>query len=91
MNRIGIRELRQNATVYLRCVERGEKVEITSRGRPVAMLVPIPDEGAVQRLEKLGCLSEADGDLLELGPPLPAASGVPEPSRDLEERRRHER
>jgi prevent-host-death family protein len=41
MNRIGVRELRQNASRYLARVEGGESLEITARGRPVAMLVPI--------------------------------------------------
>lgn len=41
MQRIGVRELRQHASRYLALVERGERVEVTDRGRPVAMLVPI--------------------------------------------------
>ncbi len=41
MDRIGVRELRQNASVYLRRVSQGERLEITDRGRPVAMLVPV--------------------------------------------------
>jgi prevent-host-death family protein len=41
MDRIGVRELRQNASLYLRRVSQGERLEITDRGRPVAMLVPV--------------------------------------------------
>jgi prevent-host-death family protein len=44
MERIGIRELRQNASRYLALVARGERVEITDRGRPVAILVPLRGE-----------------------------------------------
>lgn len=42
MLRIGVRELRQNASRYLALVAGGERVEVTDRGRPVALLVPLP-------------------------------------------------
>ena len=41
MHRIGVRELRQHASRYLALVARGELVQVTDRGRPVAMLVPL--------------------------------------------------
>ena len=41
MDRVGIRELWQNLTVYLRRVEQGETLEVTDRGRPVAVLGPL--------------------------------------------------
>ena len=41
MKRIGVRELRQQASRYLEEVAAGERIEITDRGRPVARLVPI--------------------------------------------------
>lgn len=41
MDQIGVRELRQNASRFLERVEAGESLEVTDRGRPVAMLVPI--------------------------------------------------
>jgi prevent-host-death family protein len=40
MERIGLRELRQNASQYIARVERGETVEVTLRGRLVARIVP---------------------------------------------------
>jgi len=40
MERIGVRELRQNASRYLARVATGETIEVTDRGRPVALLVP---------------------------------------------------
>jgi prevent-host-death family protein len=40
--RVGVRELRQNLSVYLRRVERGETLEVTERGRSVAVLAPVP-------------------------------------------------
>ncbi|MEA2704345.1 MAG: hypothetical protein QOD63_2290 [Actinomycetota bacterium] len=41
MDRIGVRELRQHASQYLARVARGETLEVTDRGRPVALLVPV--------------------------------------------------
>lgn len=40
MERIGVRELRQHASRYLERVKAGETVEVTDRGRLVALLVP---------------------------------------------------
>lgn len=39
MERIGVRELRQNASRYLALVKAGETVEVTERGELVALLV----------------------------------------------------
>jgi prevent-host-death family protein len=41
MQRIGVRELRQHASRYLALVARGDQIEVTDRGRPVARLVPV--------------------------------------------------
>lgn len=40
MERIGIRELRQNASRYLALVKAGHTVEVTERGELIALLVP---------------------------------------------------
>jgi prevent-host-death family protein len=45
MERVGVRELRQNLSVYLRRVRRGESLEVTERGEPVAVLQPTPSAG----------------------------------------------
>jgi prevent-host-death family protein len=91
MNSIGIRELRQNASRYLRQVERGETLEVTDRGRPVARLVPIPEESTFDRLVAEGRITPARGDLLDLGPPLEPKPGAPLPSEVLERMRADER
>lgn len=44
MQRIGLRELRQNASRYLAQVARGETVEVTQRGRLVARIVPAGED-----------------------------------------------
>jgi len=41
MERVGVRDLRQNASKVLDRVKAGEVVEVTERGVPVAMLVPV--------------------------------------------------
>lgn len=43
MESIGVRELRQQASRYLRRVEAGESFQITARGRPVAVLTSTMD------------------------------------------------
>ncbi len=66
---IGVRELRQNASVYLRRVQAGETIEITDRGVAVAILAPLPRP--LTRLEQLiaeGKATPATGDLLDLKP-----------------------
>ena len=42
MERIGVRELRQNASRYLARVKQGESIEVTERGVPIAVLSPVP-------------------------------------------------
>ena len=43
---VGIAELRQNLSRYLRRVENGERLLVTDRNRPVAELGPPPSVGA---------------------------------------------
>jgi len=40
--RVGVRELRQNLSVYLDLVKAGETFEVTEHGQPVAQLGPRP-------------------------------------------------
>jgi len=68
--RIGIRELRQHASIYVDLVEKGYTVDITNRGRLVAQLVPVrqPDSplerwiaaGVVERAEETGSVLDVD-------------------------------
>lgn len=90
MKKVGIRELRQHASVWLRQVQQGESFEVTDRGRPVALLVPVPQD-PLERLIAEGRARPATGDLLDLGPPLPPKPGLPLPSEVLEQMRADER
>ncbi len=68
--RVGVRELRQNLSVYLERVVAGEALRVTDRGRAVAMLVPLPQASTtVERLVAAGRATPAKGNLLALGPP----------------------
>ncbi len=90
MSSVGVRELRQRASELLRRVERGETIEITDRGRPVALLSPLPEGTPFERLRAAGEVDDATGELLEdLPRPLPS-HGPELPSTVLERLRRHE-
>lgn len=91
MKSIGVRELRQRASEYLRQVETGQSLEITARGRTVALLVPVRRTGHLDRLIAQGRLIPGHGDLLDLGPPLAPARGVPPPGQRLARARTNER
>ena len=59
--KIGIRELRQHASVYVDLAEKGYTVDITNRGRLVAKLVPAGDVGSpLERLIAAGILEPAE-------------------------------
>jgi prevent-host-death family protein len=91
MRAIGIRELRQHASRYLRAVEQGETIEVTDRGHPVARLVPIPRDAGLEALAVSGRLVLAEGDALDLGLPLRPVEGRALPSEVLEDFRADER
>jgi antitoxin (DNA-binding transcriptional repressor) of toxin-antitoxin stability system len=60
-NRIGIRELRQHASVYVDLAEKGYTVDITNRGRLVAQLVPVTEPGSpLERLIAAGIIEPAE-------------------------------
>lgn len=70
MSEVGIRALKQNASAVVAEAAAGETVTITDRGRPVALLTPIPSS----RLEALidsGRARPARRDISELSAPTP--------------------
>lgn len=64
---VGVAELRQNLSRYLRRVERGERLLVTDRNRPVAELGPPPSGAELDRLIVEGRVSR------------PLRRGLPEP------------
>ena len=77
-SRVGVRELRQNLSVYLDRVKRGEAFEVTEHGRPVAILGPtLPEQMSVlDRLIAEGRATPARYDHRNLTLP-PAIPGRP--------------
>ncbi len=89
MRRIGIRELRQNASRYIHLVKSGETIKVTERGIPVALLTPLPADRAKTPREQLiaeGKLIPGTQDWSTLAP-LPAMPGTKSSAEILEELR----
>ena len=91
MTSVGIRELRQRASEYLRRVAAGETIEVTDRGRPVALLTPIPEAPPLEQLRAAGDLDEATGTFDDLPEPLELDAGIETPSAVLARLRADER
>lgn len=74
--RIGIRELRQHASLYLRRVRAGETITLTDRGEPFAEIRPVtPATGVLDRLIAEGRARPPETDLAAfLAQPLPPSS-----------------
>jgi antitoxin (DNA-binding transcriptional repressor) of toxin-antitoxin stability system len=67
---VGVRELRQNLSVYLARIARGASFRVTDRGQEVAMLVPLPPgTSTVERLIASGRATRPTRDLRSLGLP----------------------
>lgn len=91
MTSVGVRELRQRASELLRRVQAGETIQVTDRGRPVAVLAPIPDGGPLERMRAAGELSPATLSIEDLPEPLLLTPGAMTPSQALAELRADER
>ncbi len=75
---VGVRELRQNLSVYLREVEAGHSYEVTARGRRVALLSPLREElDPWDRLVAEGKVTPAKRPTSTLPRPLPSRGGKP--------------
>ena len=90
MERVGIRELKQNASAVVRRVVSGETMEITDRGRPVARIVPLRFGSTADQLIAEGRMTPPPGRRVEYAP-LPPVPGRPLLSEALAELRRDER
>jgi antitoxin (DNA-binding transcriptional repressor) of toxin-antitoxin stability system len=85
MERVGVGELRRSARAILRRGAAVETVEVTDRGRPVAVLLKAMPSG-LARLEREGLLRRAKMDLLDLRP-VRLPPGAMSPSRVVSEGR----
>jgi prevent-host-death family protein len=78
MMSVGIRELRQNLSVYIRRVRRGEALQVTEHGEPVALLTPLPPtDDPLADLVAAGKLIPASRSFDELPPPIKLPPGSP--------------
>jgi prevent-host-death family protein len=91
MVQVGVRELRQAASELLRRVAQGETFEITDRGRPVAVLSPVPEGSPLERLRATGLAEPATEDFDDLPEPLFSPPGAETPSATLARLREDER
>lgn len=76
--RVGVRELRQNLSVYLDRVKAGETLEVTEHGQPVAQLGPRPPRSTsiIDQLIAEGRITPAKRSHKDLPPP-PKIPGRP--------------
>ena len=84
--RIGIRELRQHASIYVDLAEKGYTVDITNRGRLVAQLVPVREPGSpLERLIAAGIIEPAEegGGIGDIDPYPATPAGQPTASEIL--------
>jgi prevent-host-death family protein len=91
MGQVGIRELKQNASAVIDRVRHGEAVEVTDRGQPIALIVPLPRVGGLERLLAEGRAKAANGSLNDLPPPPRPTPGRQLPSQALAAMRAEER
>lgn len=61
---VGVRELKQNLSQYLDRAERGELVRVTERGRPKALLAPLPGAGRLGNGVEEGWITPGSGGTL---------------------------
>lgn len=86
---VGVRELRQNLSVYLRRIAQGETLRVTEHGHPVALLTPIPNSGepVLDELEAQGLLERPKVRRRPLPRPVPLEPGEPTLSEVLQHMR----
>ncbi|HET8777479.1 MAG TPA: type II toxin-antitoxin system prevent-host-death family antitoxin [Candidatus Limnocylindria bacterium] len=88
--RVGIRELRQNLSVYVRRVrEEGRAYEVTERGEAVARLTPLGDRptSVYEQMVADGRITPPTRAWSELPPPVELPPGGPSLSEILQEMR----
>jgi prevent-host-death family protein len=92
MERVGVRELRQNLSKYLTQVKGGETFLVTERGAEVARLLPSgPQDSPIARLVAERGATMPRRDLLELGAGSTRGPALGPPSGQVLEEMRQER
>lgn len=87
---VGIRALQQHASAVVARAAGGERIVVTDRGRPAALLIPIPGAG-LERLVTAGLARAARRPASEIAPPAAARPGDRPLSESLAQLRADER
>jgi prevent-host-death family protein len=58
---VGVRELKQRLSEYLDRAERGELIRVTDRGRPKAILGPLPGQARIEEGTAEGWITAGSG------------------------------
>ena len=58
---VGVRELKAKLSEYLDRAEKGELIRVTDRGKPKALLGPLPGEDAIERGIREGWIRPGSG------------------------------
>jgi prevent-host-death family protein len=74
---VGVRDLKARLSEYLTRVERGETVNVTSRGRLVARIVPAVGESTIERGLREGWITRQSDRPPEPFTPLQPLEGTP--------------
>lgn len=77
--RVGVREMRQNLSVYLERVKAGETLHVTEYGQVVALLAPLPAQRltTLERMAREGRATAPTRSLKPLALPTPGLAGAP--------------
>lgn len=78
MSDVGVRELKQRLSEYLERAAQGEVVRVTDRGRPKALLGPLPGRVRIEQGVSEGWLAAGSGDALGAVKRVAAARSVSE-------------
>jgi prevent-host-death family protein len=91
-SRVGVRELRENLSMYLDRVKKGEALTVTDHGAAVALLHPLPPAiGVVDRLIAQGIARPATRSIRDIPRPLSKSTLDKPLSEILREMREDER
>ncbi len=79
MKRVGIRQLKNRLSAYMRQVRRGASFLVTDRGKPVARIAPPPSEAEPRTMDQILQELAAAGHLrlAEKPGPLPDFDPIP--------------
>ena len=73
---VGVRELKQHLSAYLERAARGEVIRVTERGRPKAVLGPIPGVARLESGFAEGWVRRGSGTLPRSVQPVAGGSSV---------------